>query len=134
MIDYLPIGSIVLLKGGSKRLMIYGRLQLSADMNYYDYIGCFYPEGFINEKFTFLFNHDQIEEVVFEGFTDADELAFLNGVLNNPEMQPAFPKAQSKLAPAHDEASKKKKAEEAFSVTEKESVSKENTDGGDHAE
>ena len=42
---YLPLGSIVLLKGAKKRLMIYGRKQKEADTDeIWDYIGCLYPE------------------------------------------------------------------------------------------
>ena len=47
----------------------------------YDYIGCFYPEGYIDPDYTFLFNHDAIEEIVFEGFIDEEKEAFV-GLLN----------------------------------------------------
>ena len=44
--DLLPLGSVVLLKGGSKRLMIIGRIQSRAGSNeIYDYSGCFSPRG-----------------------------------------------------------------------------------------
>ncbi len=47
----------------------------------YDYIGCFYPEGYINPDYTFVFNHEDIEEIVFIGFIDEEEEAFV-GLLN----------------------------------------------------
>ena len=47
----------------------------------YDYIGCFYPEEYIDPDYTFLFNHDAIEEIVFVGFIDEEEEAFV-GLLN----------------------------------------------------
>src|SRR5690625_7862780 len=69
----LPNGTIVLLKGGNKRLMIYGRKQLivdndqeeaaegkPADGTMYDYLGVFYPEGYINQEYTYVFNHTDI--------------------------------------------------------------------------
>ena len=74
MKELLPIGSVVLLKGGEKKVMIYGRKQLKKDTEtIYDYIGCLYPEGNINEKFTYLFNHANINEVLHEGYRDEEE-------------------------------------------------------------
>lgn len=93
MKNFLPIGSIVRLKNGTKRVMIYGRKQLSNDFQTFDYVACFYPEGNISDEYTFLFNHDQIEEVYHEGYSDADELAFVNNVLNNPEFAAVAPQA-----------------------------------------
>ncbi|ETI69940.1 DUF4176 domain-containing protein [Neobacillus vireti] len=77
MEKYLPIGSVVQLKSGTKRIMIYGRKQqqLKSDQ-IWDYIACLYPEGNINEEYMFLFNHDQIEKIYFIGFQDEEELAF----------------------------------------------------------
>ena len=44
--ELLPIGSVVLLEGAKKKLMIYGvgQTQLNEDKDY-DYIGVVYPEG-----------------------------------------------------------------------------------------
>lgn len=44
--NLLPIGSVVLLRGGEKRLMICGRIQTRAGSDkVYDYSACLYPEG-----------------------------------------------------------------------------------------
>ncbi|WP_043931074.1 DUF4176 domain-containing protein [Bacillus sp. EB01] len=82
MKKYLPIGSIVLLKGGTKRIMIYGRQQkeLQSD-KVWDYIACLYPEGNLSEDYMYLFNHDQIEKVFFIGFQDEEELEFAKEAL-----------------------------------------------------
>ncbi|HZG70730.1 MULTISPECIES: DUF4176 domain-containing protein [Bacillus] len=74
----LPSGSIVLLEGGTKKLMIYGRKQIvvSEDPKMFDYIGVFYPEGYINQEYTFAFNHSDIEKVIFEGYEDEEEREF----------------------------------------------------------
>ena len=81
MKSYLPIGSIVLLKGGQKKIMIYGRRQRRVtDENEYDYIACLYPEGNINEDYMYLFNHEDIETVVYRGFSDAEEEAFIDSI------------------------------------------------------
>ena len=75
--NYLPIGSIVLVKDSAKRFMIYGRRQVSVtDNKEYDYIGCMYPEGFLNSKKVFLFNHEDIQMIYFIGFQDVEELHF----------------------------------------------------------
>ncbi len=78
MKTYLPIGSIVILKNGQKKIMIYGRRQRRVtDEHEYDYIACLYPEGNINEDYMYLFNHEDIETVVYRGFSDAEEEAFV---------------------------------------------------------
>ncbi|MFI8705778.1 DUF4176 domain-containing protein [Bacillus sp. NPDC077411] len=79
----LPNGSIVLLKGGTKKLVIYGRKQILMVKKpvMYDYVGCFYPEGYMNPDYTFVFNHEDIEEIIFVGFVDEEEEAFV-GMLN----------------------------------------------------
>ena len=51
MKNYLPIGSVVLLNEGNKKLMIYGRRQLDSSRKLFDYIACLYPEGNISDDF-----------------------------------------------------------------------------------
>ncbi len=75
----LPIGSVVLLKDGNKKIMICGRAQsMAGDENneIFDYSACYYPEGIINPRELFLFNNEQIEEVVFTGYENDDELTY----------------------------------------------------------
>ncbi len=77
--DLLPIGSVVLLRGGIKKMMIMGikiATQENPD-NYYDYIGVMYPEGFMGEKQNFLFNHEEINDVVFMGYSNLEHKEFL---------------------------------------------------------
>ena len=74
---FLPIGSVVTLTGGTKKLMICGRIQLKAGENQvYDYSACFYPEGFQNPNEMYLFNHGDIENVYYIGMQDQDEFNF----------------------------------------------------------
>ncbi len=73
----LPIGSVVLLDGGEKRLMVYGRVQREAETKeLFDYVGCYYPEGVISTSSVILFNHEDIQNVFFIGFQDEDEFAY----------------------------------------------------------
>ena len=83
MEKYLPIGTVVLLKNGSNRVMIYGRKQIHVETGQeWDYLACLYPEGNINEEFMYLFNHDQIDKVFYLGYKDEEELKFSNENLN----------------------------------------------------
>lgn len=77
--DLLPIGSIVLLKDGEKRLMICGVMQSDVDRGgkEYDYMGVLYPEGHIGTDFQYLFNNEDIDEIVFEGYHDEERTEFL---------------------------------------------------------
>ncbi|MEA1011506.1 MULTISPECIES: DUF4176 domain-containing protein [Bacillus cereus group] len=79
-----PIGSIVILKEGTKKLMIFGRKQQveTDEIRKFDYMGCPYPEGYINPDFTYLFNHDDIQEVVSTGYEDQEERTFQENVLS----------------------------------------------------
>lgn len=82
--DLLPIGSIVRLHDGEKRLMIIGIMQSDASGNgkEYDYLGILYPEGHIGDQFQYLFNQEDIEEVIFRGFEDDKRVEFLNKLTN----------------------------------------------------
>lgn len=75
---FLPVGSVVLLKGGTKRVMITGFCSVDNDNKsiMYDYTGCLYPEGIINSNEICLFNDEQIERVDFKGFSDQEEIDF----------------------------------------------------------
>lgn len=80
MKTYLPIGTIVLLKNGKKKVMIYGRRQNRInESKEYDYIACLYPEGNINVNYMYLFNNEDIDTVVFRGYSDAEE-AFIKSI------------------------------------------------------
>lgn len=76
--NYLPIGSVVILKDGTKEIMIYGRRQTHAQTGkIYDYVACLYPEGNISPEYTFLFNHNQIGKILFLGYQSPQENEFI---------------------------------------------------------
>ena len=80
--DLLPIGSVVLLKGGEKRLMVCGRVVCSGDSEeIHDYVGCYYPEGVVDYSELFFFEQDAIEDIFFIGFQDREEIQYRGGVL-----------------------------------------------------
>lgn len=77
--ELLPIGSVVRLKDGKKRVMIFGIKQTDKGTNIeHDYIGVVYPEGNLGENLQFFFEHANIEEVVFKGFEDIERENFIN--------------------------------------------------------
>ena len=77
--ELLPIGSVVRLMDGEKKLMIIGVKQTDSegDGKEYDYLGVLYPEGYIGEEYQYLFDHDVIEEVYFKGYDEAERQDFI---------------------------------------------------------
>ena len=75
---YLPIGTVVLLKGATKRLMIAGYCAVDQEKKdeMWDYSGCMYPEGFLSSTQSFLFDHSQIAKIYSLGFKDNEEEEF----------------------------------------------------------
>lgn len=85
----LPIGSIVLLREASKKLMVIGILPRNEE-NVYDYIGVLYPEGYMSQESMFLFNHDDIATVEYLGFVNSEHQTFrvsLADYMRNTEAQ-----------------------------------------------
>lgn len=84
--ELLPIGSVVLLKDAIKKLMIIGMCQNvqreNQVVNTYDYIGVLYPEGFLNLDSMMLFNHEQINDVVFTGYENLEREEFVSHICN----------------------------------------------------
>ncbi len=81
--DLLPIGSVVLLKGGNKRVMICGRIQTRAgEEKIYDYSACYFPEGIVDPTNMFFFDRDAIDVIFFIGCQDEEELRFRHEVLD----------------------------------------------------
>jgi len=75
---YLPIGTIVKLKTGKRKVMITGFCLYDHDAAHtlYDYCGCAYPEGMLSTNEVNLFNHGDIEKVFHLGVSDEDEKKF----------------------------------------------------------
>ena len=90
---YLPIGTVVMLKNGKKPAMITsyciiprgkvfdkdGPVDLN-NVTYYDYGACLYPEGILRTNKTFVFNHDQIDKVLFMGYTSSKYINYNNAL------------------------------------------------------
>lgn len=78
----LPIGSVVLLKNSTKKVMIVGIGQLqqleNGDNKLWDYSACLYPEGYLGPDKTYMFNEEQIDKIFALGYQDEDQFAFAN--------------------------------------------------------
>ena len=63
---YLPLGSVVLLKNGKKRVMVVGFVATAKEIEgkVYDYMGCLYPEGVISSEHSLMFDHEQIDKIL----------------------------------------------------------------------
>jgi hypothetical protein len=83
-IKYLPLGSIVIVRGGVKKTMVVARglaAEINAETKVFDYGGCLYPEGLLGDQIMY-FNHVDIAKVVFEGFTDDDDILMVENINN----------------------------------------------------
>ena len=76
-INYLPLGSVVLLKGATQKLVVVGRgLNVNNEKKgkqfFFDYAGVPYPQGLTGDQMMY-FNADTISKVFHEGFKDDDD-------------------------------------------------------------
>lgn len=79
--ELLPLGSIVLLEEGLQKLVVVGRGVVYTDQatdkdTFADYMAVLYPTG-LNPETTIFFNHENIDKVIFKGFSDEEETRFL---------------------------------------------------------
>ncbi len=75
---FLPVGTVVLLQNGTKRVMINGFCTMDANKpdKIYDYSGVLFPEGSLSSDQTLLFDHNQIIRVDHMGLEDQEEREF----------------------------------------------------------
>ncbi len=78
--NFLPIGSIVMLDGGTKPVMINGYCAVTTALKdkVFDYRGCPFPEGIIDSSGVALFDDEQISKVVYEGFKNDEAKEFIH--------------------------------------------------------
>lgn len=90
---FLPIGTVVLLKGGEKEVMITSYCifptnkqikngeEVAPEKKLYEYGGCLYPEGILDSNTVCAFNHEQIEKICFTGY-ESEKQKELSNKLN----------------------------------------------------
>jgi len=94
----VPLGSIVILNGGVQKLVVISRCMIIPIKNkqyLFEYGGCIYPQGLVSDR-VFYFNTEDIQEVVFEGFSDEDDDR-MNGILDRSIEEKKFEKGTVKL-------------------------------------
>lgn len=88
MNKYLPIGSVVLLKNATKRLMIIAvKVMDTGSKIEYDYGAVLYPEGYISADKIYLFNNKEVAKVYFAGYDDDERRQFLSQLSNYDQEQ-----------------------------------------------
>ena len=82
--ELLPLGSIVLLNDDKNKLMVTGYLVSTNDYpnHVFDYCVCMYPEGIIRSDTICVFNHLEINKIIFKGYMDNEEKYYLEKVKN----------------------------------------------------
>ena len=72
----LPIGTVVLLKNATKRVMIIGVCQKNREGVIWDYSAVIYPEGYMSADKTIMFNNEDIDKIYAMGYQDAEQFNF----------------------------------------------------------
>lgn len=85
---YLPIGTVVTLKEGTKKIMIIGYCPINENNEMFDYTACPFPEGVITPNRIIAFNHENIEIINQLGMDNEETQNFnktLNEIVKNVE-------------------------------------------------
>lgn len=96
--ELLPLGSVVYLKEGNKKVLVITRGLIAKNgegVVYFDYGGVPYPEGLQDDKMAY-FQHEAITKVVFKGYTDMDDQATIEKIYAYLERHPEFEKGNVK--------------------------------------
>lgn len=95
--EFLPIGSVVLLKGAPKKMMITGYLSIVPETREeFDYCGCLWPIGYLDSKTLTLFNKNSIEKVIHVGYSDDEQKNFNNELIElSKEMEEKIAKEKN---------------------------------------
>lgn len=82
-IEFLPIGTVVMVKGGIKSCMIIARgvgTKVKDELQIFDYGACLYPEGLVGESIIY-FNHNDIAKILYKGY-ESEENKILTDNIN----------------------------------------------------
>ena len=96
--EWLPIGSVVKVRGYKRSFMVLGRAVLNdSDSRYYDYCACIYPDGHMGGTLYF-FNQDLIARVESEGYEDAYEKLYREENLDGLDVEALTDGSQTEAA------------------------------------
>ena len=74
--NMLTLGTIVKIQNIAVPVMVIGFSMINDKKDCYDYVGCPYPIGIPSTGEQILFNNNMIEEVIYKGYSDEDDIAF----------------------------------------------------------
>lgn len=84
MQEFLPIGTVVLLKEATRKVLIIGFAQVEENnKKIWDYVGCVYPVGVISNNTSLLFDKEQIDKVISLGYSDNEDKTFRKDLQTN---------------------------------------------------
>lgn len=133
---YLPLGTVVLLKKATKPLMIIGYCGVDLKKRkVYDYSGIVYPEGFLGSIFNLMFNHEQIDKIITEGYVDEKWTTFMKTLkesTKNKTNEELFKEFTDSLESSAEKANNEIK--ENKEKTESKENASNDTDNGDFGE
>ena len=91
-IDYLPLGSVVTLKGSQAKYILVGRgLQVrhpkTREIVFFDYAAVPYPQGLTGIQVMYL-PHGDIGKVVYQGYSDQEDRAAADSINEFLETHP----------------------------------------------
>ena len=76
--NFLPVGSVVLLKDAKRPVVIIGFSVIEkGERKVWDYLGCAYPVGVVGTDKNLLFQRNQIEKIISKGYEDEECKKFL---------------------------------------------------------
>ena len=78
---YLPVGSVVLLKGAKQKVVVLGyAVKDDGGDKIWDYLGAPFPIGVIKSDMNLLFDKSQISKIYHVGYEDEDSVEFLEAL------------------------------------------------------
>ena len=96
-IDFIPLGSIVYLKGGIKKLLVVARAIVASNNGkqfFFDYGGVLYPEGITGDQMAY-FNHEDVSSVFFHGCDDDENKGMVENINHYLETHPDIVRGNS---------------------------------------
>ena len=76
--QYLAIGTVVMLKGEGKKVMVIGYFGQDSQGHNVDYMGVVYPQGYLSEDAIVGFDQNEVIQVLHEGYKDLEQERFFN--------------------------------------------------------
>lgn len=97
--DILPLGSVVLLQGGSKKVIITARAINVAHNNelyFFDYGAIAYPEGFVGDQMVY-FQKDAVSQVLYAGYSDSTDENVVASIVKFVQENPTIKRGNPEL-------------------------------------